>query len=169
MKYHVFTDGACKGNPGAGGWGMIILTEQEDRVIFAECDRENPTTNNRMELKAILAALNYAESHPNDEFIVYSDSAYAVNSCNSWMRNWAANGWLTSKKQPVENLELMQAIYRLLSKDFFNAEVRKCNGHSGIAGNELADALATGKGYYDLLEFYQIESEARETEWTCGG
>lgn len=168
-KYHAYTDGSSRGNPGPGGWGLIILNEQEDKVIFTECDRENPTTNNRMELTALLTALNYAESHPNDTIIIYSDSAYAVNACNSWMANWAANGWKNSKKQTVENLDLMQAIYALLSRDFFNAEVRKCDGHSGVAGNELADALATGHGYYDLLEHYCIEPEEPISDWTCRG
>ena len=167
MRYKIFTDGSSRGNPGPGGWGLIILNEQEDKVIFTECDRENPTTNNRMELTAILCALQYAESHPDDTFIIYSDSAYAVNSCNVWMRGWAANGWKNSKKQIVENLDLVQAIYNLLSRDFFNAEVRKCDGHSGIVGNELADALATGHGYYALLEHYGIEPEEPvELKWT---
>lgn len=166
MIYHAYSDGSSRGNPGPGGWGLIILNEQEDKVVFTENDRENPTTNNRMELTAILCALQYAESHPNDTFIIYSDSAYAVNSCNTWMSGWAANGWKNSKKQTVENLDLMQAIYNLLSRDFFNAEVRKCSGHSGVAGNELADALATGHGYYALLEHYGIEPEVEESGWT---
>lgn len=159
MIYHCYTDGSSRGNPGPGGWGLIILNEQEDKVIFTENDRENPTTNNRMELKAMIAALQYAAEHDEDIFIIYSDSSYVVNSCNDWIWRWVKNNWRNSKKQEVENLDLMKEIYGYLSRDFFNAEVRKCEGHKGVAGNELADALATGHGYYDLLEFYCIEPQ----------
>lgn len=167
MKYHCYTDGSSRGNPGPGGWGLVILTEQEDKVIFTENDRENPTTNNRMELKAMIAALQYAAEHDADTFIIYSDSTYVVNSCNTWIWGWVKNNWRNSKKQEVENLDLMKEIYALLSRDFFNAEVRLCKGHNGIAGNELADALATGSGYYDLLEHYCIEPEEPvKLNWT---
>lgn len=167
MRYKIFTDGSSRGNPGPGGWGLIILNEQEDKVIFTECDRENPTTNNRMELKAMIAALQYAAEHDEDSFIIYSDSAYVVNSCNNWIWTWVKNNWRNSKKQEVENLDLMKEIYAHLSRDFFNAEVKKCDGHSGVIGNELADALATGHGYYALLEHYCIEPEEPiELKWT---
>jgi ribonuclease HI len=155
-KYHIFTDGSSRGNPGPGGWGMIVMNENESEIIFIESDTENPTTNNRMELKAMICAFGYVESHPRDQFIIYSDSAYVVNSVNSWIRGWAANGWRNSKKQTVENLDLMQALHYFLVKDFFNAEVRKCDGHAGNIGNELADALATGnqKKYQEVVDYW---------------
>ena len=158
-KYHIFTDGSSRGNPGPGGWGMLVMNEDEDKILFTEHDIEERTTNNRMELKAIICAFEYAEDHPNDYFIIYSDSAYAVNSCNSWIRNWAANGWKNSKKQTVENLALMQALHSYLVRPFFNAEVRKCDGHAGDTGNELADALATlnWKKYHELVEYWDIK------------
>lgn len=158
-KYNIYTDGSSRGNPGAGGWGMIVMNEDDGKIIFIEHDSEDQVTNNRMELKAILCALQYAEDHPNDLFTIYSDSAYAVNSYNTWMRGWAANGWKNSKKQTVENLELMQALHGYLVRPFFNAEVRKCDGHAGDTGNELADALAThnSKKFNELVDYWEIK------------
>ena len=158
-KYHIYTDGSSRGNPGPGGWGVVVLNEEGDTVIFTEYDSEERVTNNRMELTAMLCALGYAESHPRDQFVIYSDSAYVVNSCNTWMRGWAANCWRNSKKQIVENVDLMQAIWDYLSRDFFNAEIRKCNGHKGDVGNELADALATHdwSKYKTLVEYWELK------------
>lgn len=142
-KYHTFVDGSSRGNPGDGGWGVVVMNEEENEIIFTEHDTESYVTNNRMELKAMLCALGYAESNPNDYFIIYSDSAYVVNSFNSWMHTWAANGWKNSKKQIVENVDLMRALYEYQKKDFPNFEVCQCKGHSGNIGNEIADAIAT--------------------------
>lgn len=159
-KYHIFTDGSSRGNPGPGGWGMIVMNEDESEIIFHESDSEDHVTNNRMELKAMICACTYAESHPRDYFIVYSDSAYVVNSCNSWMKTWAANSWRNSKKVIVENVDLMQALYSYLSRDFFNVEIRKCSGHSGDIGNELADAAATGDTdkWNELIDYWEIKT-----------
>lgn len=158
-KYHIYTDGSARFNPGPGGWGVVVMNEDESKVFFLEHDFDGYTTNNRMELTALLCALGYAESHPKDYFIIYSDSAYVVNSCNTWMRGWAANCWRNSKKQIVENVDLMQAIWDYLSRDFFNAEICKCDGHAGDVGNELADALATHNWakYKTLVEFWEIQ------------
>lgn len=157
-KYHIYTDGSSRGNPGPGGWGALVLNEEESVIVIAESDYESGVTNNRMELKAMLWALGYAESNPDDIFIIYSDSAYVVNSCNSWMRNWALNGWRNSKKQTVENVDLMQAIYRYITKDFFNVEIKQCKGHDGEMGNELADALATNdnRKFWDFVNEYEL-------------
>ena len=159
-KYHIFTDGSSRGNPGAGGWGMVVMNEDENKVFFIERDTEGHVTNNRMELKAMLCALGYAESNPNDYFIIYSDSSYVVNSCNTWMRGWVANGWRNSKKQTVENVDLMKALWGYLSRDFFNAEISQCKGHIGKLGNELADALACSNfnKYNDLIKEWEIEA-----------
>ena len=157
-KYHVFTDGSSKGNPGAGGWGMVVMNEAEDTIVLIESDTDGYTTNNRMELRAMICALNYATSNPRDQFIIFSDSAYVVNSFNSWIDGWAANNWRNSKKQEVENVELMRALYEFKKRDFPNFEVRKCSGHSGNAGNELADALATSNKhkYRDVVETWEL-------------
>lgn len=158
-KYYAFTDGSSRGNPGAGGWGMVVMTPDESEILYAESDYEDHVTNNRMELKAMLCALGYAESHPNDQFTIYSDSAYVVNSCNSWIRTWSANGWRNSKKQEVENVDLMKALWGYLSRPFFNVEICKCNGHKGEIGNELADAIATkdSEKFEDLIEYWDLK------------
>ena len=157
-KYHIYTDGSSRGNPGPGGWGMLVMDEEDGAILFSEHDSEDHVTNNRMELKAMLCALGYAESNPHQQFIIYSDSAYVVNSCNSWMRTWASNGWRNSKKQEVENVDLMKAIWSYISRPFFNVEIVKCSGHTGEVGNELADALATSswKKFQDLIEYWGI-------------
>lgn len=162
---YIYCDGSSRGNPGAGGWGVVVMTPDEQSILFLEHDTDGYTTNNKMELKALLCALGYAESNPNDYFIIYSDSAYAVNSFNKWLDGWAANGWRNSKKKEVENIELMKALYTYRLRDFFNAEVRHCDGHSGILGNEIADALATSNGQklQDLISYWNITLFDRPT------
>ena len=169
-NYHIFTDGSSRGNPGAGGWGMVVLNEQETEIVFFEHDSDEYTTNNRMELKAMICAMGYAESNPHDYFIIYSDSAYVVNSYNSWMTGWAANGWRNSKKAIVENVDLMQALYEYKKKDFPNFEVKKCSGHSGDIGNELADAAATKnwKKFQELVDAWEIEMPRSSYSETIG-
>lgn len=154
-----YTDGACKGNPGPGGFGVVSLDESQirkrdkwgnwctdsiERTLtytyneFCAC-----TTNNREELKAILHVFRLAAADKDNKYIIYSDSAYAVNMINSWIYNWAKNNWKNSKKQEVENIDLVKEIYNYLNIDFFNCQVVKVPGHANILGNELADALAT--------------------------
>ena len=152
----IYVDGSSKGNPGVGGWAVVVMNEDETAISAQFFGTENNVTNNRMELKALLYALEYADENPDETFIIYSDSSYVVNSCNEWMRSWAANNWLNSKKQVVENVDYMKAIWFYLSKDFFNADIQKCKGHNGELGNELADALAQGnnKKYKELIEYW---------------
>jgi len=147
MTKTYYTDGSSRGNPGPGGWGYVRL--EGDKIFDYDHGRELKTTNNRMELMAILKVAEIAAENPSDEFIIYTDSLYCVNSINKWMRGWASNNWVRPNKQPVENLELMQALYKLFSRDFFNATVRKIPGHVNILGNELADRLATNH----MIEF----------------
>lgn len=147
----IYTDGACKGNPGPGGFGVLVVFDGMDKMHeFAEQCEE--TTNNREELKAIIKALDIAtailEEMPNvfEKIYIYSDSAYCVNMCNDWIWSWATNGWKNSKKKTVENIDLVQSLYNYLNKDFFNCqvEIRKVKGHYDSWENEYADALATG-------------------------
>lgn len=110
-------------------------------------------TNNQGELKALLFALKMTQEYYGDETcIIYSDSAYCVNMCNSWIYNWATNGWMNSKKQQVENYELVKMIYKYLEKPNKNFDIQKIPGHRGDIGNELADALASN----NLLKFKSI-------------
>lgn len=166
-KYHIYTDGSARFNPGPGGWGMVVMNEDETKILYTDSNFEDNVTNNRMELKAMICALGYAESNPDDQFVIYSDSAYVVNSINSWMRGWAANGWRNSKKQIVENVDLMKAIWDYISRPFFNVEVRKCEGHKGDTGNELADAIATGDmlKFKTILEFWEVSIEGAGDNW----
>ena len=157
-----YTDGACSGNPGPGGFGVIELKEVQIRkkdnwgnwstdfyqtyieyIYNEQCEQ---TTNNRMELKAILHVFKLAAADPDNKYIIYSDSAYAVNMINSWIWTWSKNNWKNSKKQIVENIDLVKELYNYLNINFFNCQVLKCDGHSGNVGNELADALATNNG-----------------------
>ena len=158
-NYHIYTDGSARFNPGPGGWGMVVMNEEDTKMI-AQMRASHPiATNNQEELRAMICAFEYAEAHPNDYFIIFSDSTYVVKSINEWMRNWAANGWRNSKKQQVENIDLMKALYTYVSRPFFNAEVRHCKGHAGELGNEIADALAVGdrNKYEELAECWLDE------------
>ena len=137
-----YTDGACKGNPGPGGFGVISLQNNEILYDYAEYCEE--TTNNREEMKAILHVFKLIEfSKVKDTVVIYSDSAYCVNMINDWIWKWANNGWKNSKKQTVENIDLVKELYKYLTIEFFPCQVIKIKGHCGIIENELADALAT--------------------------
>lgn len=148
-----YTDGACSGNPGPGGFGVCWLNMEYSQTMSEYIERYSlnyqynefcdNTTNNREELKAILHVIKMAAADKENSYLVYSDSAYAVNSINIWMYGWAQNGWVNSKKKPVENLDLMQEIFSYFRIPMDNFQLRKINGHSDVIGNELADALAT--------------------------
>ena len=158
-KYHTFVDGSSRGNPGPGGWGVIVMNEDETKIIFTEHDSEGHVTNNRMELKAMICALGYAESHPNDQFIIYSDSAYVVNSITRWAEDWAKNNWTKKDKKPIQNLIYIQEAYKLYQKLPFMVRILQVPGHSNIIGNELADCLATNNinQFNKLCEEYGIK------------
>ena len=152
----IYTDGSAHPNPGPGGFGIVVF--DDDHNYLQSLSEQVPyTTNNEMELKAILFALKIFGAQANQDFIqpptVYTDSAYAYNIYTNWMYNWAKNDWLKSDGKKPENLEII--------KDYFNEsknkiiDLRKIAGHSNILGNELADKLATGKLYpADLQERY---------------
>lgn len=152
----IYTDGSAHPNPGPGGFGIVVF--DDDHNYLKSLSEQVPyTTNNEMELKAILFALKIFGAQTNQDFIqpptVYTDSAYAYNIYTNWMYNWAKNDWLKADGKKPENLEII--------KDYFNEsknkiiDLRKIAGHSNILGNELADKLATGKLYpADLQERY---------------
>ena len=152
----IYTDGSAHPNPGPGGFGVVVF-DDEDNYLKSLSEQVPYTTNNEMELKAILFALKIFGAQANQDFIqpptVYTDSAYAYNIYTNWMYNWAKNDWLKADGKKPENLEII--------KDHFNEsknkiiDLRKIAGHSNILGNELADKLATGKLYpADLQERY---------------
>lgn len=140
---NIYTDGACRKNPGPGGYGVVASRNGE--IIYTQtnyCD--GTTTNNKEELKGLLEALWLTQTKFKNEICtIYSDSAYCVNMFNSWIKKWARNNWINSQKKTVENLELVQKIYKFTELDFPNFKVCKVSGHAGILENELADALAS--------------------------
>ena len=131
----VYTDGACKGNPGIGGWGAYLKTEKyhEELKGFSK-----NTTNNRMELTAVIEALNIIGK--NIGIIITTDSQYVKNGINQWIINWKKNGWKTAAKQPVKNKDLWIKLDELVQNN--NVEWKWVKGHSGHPGNEKADQLA---------------------------
>jgi ribonuclease HI len=132
----IYTDGACKGNPGIGGWGALLVYNEQSIEIF---DGELETTNNRMELKAVIEALNHATSM-NDNVQIYTDSSYVQKGIQEWILNWKKNGWRSSNKKPVKNQDLWQELDTLNSS--LKVEWFWVKGHAGHPGNERADFLA---------------------------
>jgi ribonuclease HI len=132
----IYTDGACKGNPGIGGWGALLVHNEQSIEIF---DGELETTNNRMELKAVIEALNHATSI-NDDVQIYTDSSYVQKGIQEWILNWKKNGWRSSNKKPVKNQDLWQELDTLNSS--LKVEWFWVKGHAGHPGNERADFLA---------------------------
>ena len=131
----IYTDGACRGNPGPGGWGAVLgFRDQRKRLKGYEPD----TTNNRMELTAVIEALRALKR--SCEVEVNTDSRYVMQGITEWMPNWKGNGWKTAAKKPVKNEDL----WRLLDAELERHDVdwRWVKGHSGVEGNELADQLA---------------------------
>ena len=132
----IYTDGACKGNPGIGGWGALLVHNEQSIEIF---DGELETTNNRMELMAVIEALNHAASM-NDDVQIYTDSSYVQKGIQEWIHNWKKNGWRSSNKKPVKNQDLWQKLDTLNSS--LKVEWFWVKGHAGHPGNERADFLA---------------------------
>ena len=144
----IYTDGSAHPNPGPGGFGVVVLDNNENLLYTYSKQSVNTTTNNREELKAILYAfLNHGVKINDwniDVPIVYSDSNYCVQTFNDWMFRWVNNNWIKSDKKTPENLDLIQAYYDWYQKGY-RIDLRKVKGHAGQKWNEMADALATGK------------------------
>lgn len=139
----IYTDGSAHPNPGPGGYGVAVVNESNKLIYARSHQTSESTTNNREELKAILwTMLTYGTLWGNAP-IVYSDSAYCVNTFNDWMFGWASKGWVKSNNQVPENLDLIQAYYEWYNKGY-RIDLRKIKGHAGHEWNELADQLATG-------------------------
>ena len=132
----IFTDGAARGNPGPGGWGAIVL---DSNIAVEFGGREDHTTNNRMELMAVIFALENVKEG-ND--IIYTDSSYVVSGITRWVLGWVKNKWKTSKKEEVLNKDLWQRLLNATEHKIIDWKLIK--GHSGTAGNERCDAIATG-------------------------
>jgi ribonuclease HI len=131
----VYTDGACKGNPGPGGWGALLRWKGHEKELFGG---ERDTTNNRMELTAVIQALTALKSRC--QVAVYTDSAYVKNGITTWIHSWKQRGWRTADKKPVKNVELWQRLEALAAQH--DVQWHWVRGHDGDPGNERADALA---------------------------
>lgn len=134
-KVEIFTDGACKGNPGTGGWGVLFVAGEREKELFGG---ELNTTNNRMELTAVIEALNTL-NRPC-EVVLHTDSQYVLKGITEWIEGWKARGWKTAAKAPVKNVDLWQALDAARGKH--RIQWRWVRGHSGHDGNERADMLA---------------------------
>jgi ribonuclease HI len=131
----IYTDGACRGNPGPGGWGALLSMGGREKEL---CGAENPTTNNRMELQAVIGALQALKRPVSAR--LYTDSQYVRQGILEWLPQWKARGWRTADKKPVKNRDLWELLDSEASRH--RIEWYWVRGHSGNAGNERVDALA---------------------------
>ena len=135
VTIEIYTDGACRGNPGPGGWGVLLISGNRRKTMHGG---ERETTNNRMELTAAIEALN-ALRGPR-QVILHTDSKYVMDGISSWMGRWKQRGWRTSNRKPVKNQDLWQALDAAVGRH--DIKWKWVKGHTGVPGNEEADALA---------------------------
>lgn len=135
-KLDIYTDGGCVPNPGAGGWGVAIYQDGEE--VWSESGGEIETTNNRMELTAIIKALELAHGQP---CLIFTDSMLCVNTLSQWAKGWKAKGWRKADGGQVKNLDLVKRAYELFQNS--KAKMVWVKGHAGNIGNERADKLAS--------------------------
>ncbi len=139
----MYTDGACRGNPGPGGWGVSLRYNGKRKDLYGG---ESNTTNNRMELMAVIQGLTALKR--DCQVHIYTDSKYVLDGTTKWMPNWKKNGWKTAAKKPVKNVELWQQLDAALNQH--QVEWHWVKGHSGDEGNECADQLAN-QGIDEML------------------
>lgn len=149
----IFTDGSSRGNPGPGGWGAIVVYENSDKKLSADNQRlvqelgggEKRTTNNRMELTAVIEALLFVSKLTTGTLplktTLYLDSSYVLNGATKWIHGWKKNNWKTSSKDPVLNQDLWETLAKILP--YVDVEWKLIKGHSGVSGNERCDVIAT--------------------------
>lgn len=143
MKTIIFTDGSSRGNPGPGGWGAIIsFAVGKERKIRELGGGEKSTTNNRMEMTAVIEGLAFAKKNIEDaEIVLYTDSEYVKKGATEWAYSWASNNWRTKANTPVLNKDLWQKIIDLMND--LDVEMKVIAGHAGIPANERCDVIAT--------------------------
>lgn len=134
-RVHIYTDGACSGNPGPGGWGSVLLYNDHRRELSGG---ERATTNNRMELQAVIESVQVLKRPC--KVTIHTDSVYVMKGMTEWLAQWKRRNWRTADKQPVKNQELWQRLEEELQRH--EVTWRWVKGHSGVAENERADELA---------------------------
>ncbi|MDX1406316.1 MAG: ribonuclease HI [Woeseiaceae bacterium] len=139
----IYTDGACRGNPGPGGWGVVLIAGKHRKTLYGG---ETNTTNNRMELTAVIEALKALNG--SRKVVLHTDSRYVKDGITSWLANWKQRGWKTAGKKPVKNQDLWQSLDEAVARH--DIEWRWVRGHDGNPGNEEADALAN-RGIDELV------------------
>ena len=139
----IYTDGACRGNPGIGGWGVLMISGQYQKTL---CGGERQTTNNRMELMAVIRALDALKRQCEVE--LYTDSRYVMDGITRWMNNWKKNGWKTASRKAVKNVDLWRQLDE--ATDGHSIHWHWVKGHSGDPHNERADQLAN-QGIDELI------------------
>ena len=154
---YIYIDGSCKSNGkenSNGGFGIVVFNNN-NILIDAYCEYFTNVTNNQMELKAFLKTFELLNTkYKNQKATIYSDSAYCVNILNSWIYSWSQNGWKNSKKETIKNLDIILSLYEYYNINFFINQIYiiKVDGHKGLVGNELSDALARN----NVLKFSNI-------------
>jgi ribonuclease HI len=139
----IYTDGACRGNPGPGGWGVWLKSEDRQKELYGG---QQETTNNRMELTAAIRGLQALKGDCN--VILYTDSKYVCQGITEWIANWKQRGWKTAAKKPVKNVDLWRVLDAVVTS--YEIDWRWVKGHSGDPGNERADELAN-RGIDEML------------------
>jgi ribonuclease HI len=164
-KIIIFTDGASRGNPGHGGWGAVLIqnensqskVESEKYKVFELGGREDYTTNNRMELMAAIEAISFVQSLKltghDLELLVHTDSSYLINGITKWVSGWERNGWMTKAKEEVLNRDLWEKLSALCT--MYRTEWKYVGGHVGIVGNERCDEIATSFADNINIDLYQ--------------
>jgi len=142
-RVEIYTDGACRGNPGPGGWGALLLTDGREKEL---CGGEWSTTNNRMELMAAICGLQALKQHCR--VTVFTDSQYVRRGISEWLENWKRRGWKTASRKPVKNQDLWQTLDEAVGDH--DVTWRWVKGHAGVPGNERADELAN-RGLDEML------------------
>ena len=154
---HIYIDGSARNNGrnnSKGGFGIVIFDDNHN-LIDAYCEQFDNVTNNQMELKAFLKTFELLNTkYKNQQATIYSDSAYCINILTSWIYFWNKNNWKTAKGETIKNLDIILSLYKYYTIDFFINQINftKVDGHKGIIGNELSDALATA----DVPKFSNI-------------
>jgi ribonuclease HI len=146
MKLEIYTDGSSLGNPGPGGWGSVFVENEKIIKELGGCDKN--TTNNRMELMAVIETLKYLNFRKSDflninEITIFADSNYVLSGITSWIFNWEKNGWRTANKKEVLNQDLWKELISLIRNYDNKIKWEKVKGHSGHVYNDKADEIAT--------------------------